>query len=68
MAARHYSRSGRDYHHVTRPQADILFDAQVRPATNFLMRYDSIQRDFDTVCYRLAKSRETLPRIHVGSR
>jgi len=59
---------GHDYRHVTRPQVDILFDAQGRPATNSLMRYESIQQDFDAVCDRLGKFRVTLPRINVGSR
>ena len=61
-------KTGHDYRHVTRLQVDILFDARGRPATNFLMRYESIQQDFDTVCDRLAKARVTLPRINVGSR
>jgi hypothetical protein len=60
-------RTGHDYRHLTRPQADILFDAQGRPAADLVMRYESIQEDFDAVCDRLAKSRVTLPRINVGA-
>ena len=60
-------QTGHDYRHVTRPQVDILFDAQGQLATNFLIRHESIQHDFDTVCDRLAKPRVTLPRINVGS-
>lgn len=59
-------QEGHDYRHLTRPQVDILFDAQDRCITDFLMRYESLQRDFDTVCDRLAKSRATLPRTNVG--
>ena len=61
-------RTGHDYRHLTRLQVDILFDAQGRPATDFLMRYESIQQDFDTVCDRLGKSRVKLPWINVGLR
>jgi hypothetical protein len=61
-------RTGHDYRHVTRPQVDILFEAQGRPATDVLMRYESIQQDFDAVCDRIGKPRVTLPRINVGSR
>jgi hypothetical protein len=60
-------QAGHDYRHVTRPQVEILFDAQNRPATNFLMRHESIQQDFDAVCERLAMPRVRLPRINVGS-
>ena len=60
--------TGHDYRHVTRLQVDILFDAQGRPVTDFLMRYESIQQDFNTVCDRLAKSRVTLPWLNVGLR
>ena len=61
-------QEGHDYRHLTRPQVDILFDAAGRCVTDFLMRYESLQRDFDTVCDRLAMSRVTLPRINVGDR
>lgn len=30
------------------------------------MRYESPQRDFDTVCDRPARSRASLPRVNVG--
>ena len=46
----------------------MLFDAQGWPATAFLMRYESIQQDFNTVCDRLAKSRVPLPWINIGLR
>ena len=59
-------REGHDYRHLTRPQVDILFDAQGRCVADFLMRYESLQTDFDTVCDRLAKSRVALPRTNVG--
>jgi len=59
-------QEGHDYRHLTRPQVDILFDAQGRCVTDFVMRYESLQRDFDTVCDRLAKPRACLPRINVG--
>jgi hypothetical protein len=59
-------QEGHDYRHLTRPQVDILFDAQGRCVADFLMRYESLQRDFDTVCDRVAMSRAQLPRINVG--
>jgi len=61
-------QAGHDYRHLVRSQGDILFDAKGRCVTDFLMRYESLQQDFDTVCDRLAKSRVTLPRVNVGSR
>lgn len=59
-------QEGHDYRHLTRPQVDILFDAQGRCVTDFVMRYESLQRDFDTVCDRLAKPHANLLRINVG--
>lgn len=61
-------RAGHDYRHLMRSQVDILFDANGRCVTDFLMRYESLQQDFDTVCDRLAKSRVTLPWVNAGSR
>jgi len=42
-------QTGHDYRHLTRLQADILFDGQNRPAAEFVMRYETIQND----CYRV---------------
>jgi hypothetical protein len=61
-------RTGHDYRHVTRPQADILIDAQGRLATEFLMRYETLQQDFDFVCDRIGKPRIILSWVNVGVR
>jgi hypothetical protein len=61
-------QEGHDYRHLTRPQVDILCDAEGRCVTDFLMRYESLQQDFDTVCDRLAMSRVALPRVNAGDR
>jgi hypothetical protein len=54
------------YQDVRAAAGHILFDAGGRCVTDFLIRYESLQPDFDTVCDRLATSRVTLPRINVG--
>jgi hypothetical protein len=60
-------QAGHDYRHLTRPQVDILFDEQGRCAAQFLMRFESLQQDFDSVCDRLAKPGVNLPQVNVGA-
>jgi hypothetical protein len=60
-------QAGHDYRHLTRPQVDILFDEQGRCAAQFLMRFESLQQDFDSVSDRLAKPRVNLPQVNVGA-
>jgi hypothetical protein len=61
-------RAGHDYRHVTRPQADILFDGHGCPVADVVIRFETLQRDFDAVCDRLAMPRSLLPQLNVGTR
>ncbi|MCC2655194.1 MAG: chondroitin 4-O-sulfotransferase [Panacagrimonas sp.] len=48
-------REGHDYRHLTRPQHEILFDADGRPVYDVLLRYESLREDFDRLCERLGR-------------
>ncbi|QNM83077.1 hypothetical protein H8M03_01560 [Sphingomonas sabuli] len=53
---------GHDYRHLTRPQSAILFDDSGRPVFHELLRFETLQADFDRLCDRLGKPRTALPR------
>lgn len=58
-------RDGHDYRHFTRPQADILRDTVTgRLVTHDLIRFESLQSDYDRICGRLGKP--TVPLGHVN--
>jgi hypothetical protein len=61
-------QTGHDYRHVTRPQVDILVDNEGRSVADVVLRFETLQRDFDDVCDRLAMSRTPLPRLNLGNR
>jgi len=58
---------GHDYRHITRPQAAILID-QGKPIYDSLMRYESLQADYETYCDIIGKPRVTLPHANRTSR
>ena len=58
---------GHDFRHLTRPQHAILFD-QDRPIFDRLMRFETVQADFDRLCDEIGKPRCELPRLNVGRR
>lgn len=59
---------GHDYRHVTRPQSAILFDATGRCAVSFVMRFESLQADFERICARLGLPPILLKKTNVGQR
>jgi hypothetical protein len=62
-------QQGHDYRHFTRPQIAILRDATSGSlVTNFLVRFEHLQDDFDVLCDRLGKSRAVLPHVNATQR
>src|SRR5262249_24812417 len=62
-------REGRDYRHMTRPQAAILKDPQTgQLVTHDLVRYERLQTNFDRICDRLGKPRVPLARENPSRR
>lgn len=59
--------SGHDWRHLTRAQHETLYDTQGRPAFDVLLRYETLQLDFDALCDRLGKPRCTLARHNAGA-
>jgi hypothetical protein len=57
---------GHDYRHVTRPQHAILYDEAGRSIVDCLIRFESLQRDFDQVCDILCKPRSVLAHYNQG--
>ena len=60
-------REGHDYRHLTRPQHEILFDRDRCPVYDVLLRYESLQADFDALCARLGRPSQTLAQRNLGS-
>jgi hypothetical protein len=50
-----------DYRHLMRPQVDILRDPSGALVSDFVIRYEALQRDFDEVCNRIGKPGVRLP-------
>ena len=50
-------REGHDYRHLTRPQHKILFDENGRLIVDYLIRFESLQQDFNQVCDIIGKPR-----------
>lgn len=61
-------REGHDYRHLTRPQHTILFDENGCLIVDYLIRFESLQQDFDQVCDIIGKPRRTLPHYNQGNR
>lgn len=55
---------GHDYSHITRPQWCILYDASGVLITNYVMRFENLQTDFDHVCDAIGKPRVILGRTN----
>ncbi len=55
--------------HITRPQVNILRDRKTgKLVTEDLIRFETMQADFDRICDRLGKPRETMPHINSSER
>lgn len=65
---RNLPSEGHDYRHLTRPQHVTLFHADGTPAFHDLLRFETLQQDFDAFCQRTGIPCRTLPRINVGNR
>jgi len=61
-------QGGADYRHLTRPQHAILYDKNGRLIVDYMIRYESLQQDFDAVCNIIGKPRRKLPHINQGDR
>ncbi len=61
-------REGHDYRHLTRPQHAILYDEEGRLNVDFIIRFESLQQDFDRVSDILDKPRRVLECLNRGAR
>jgi hypothetical protein len=60
-------REGHDFRHFTRQQVKILGDPRSGSLVcNKLIRFEHLQRDFDTVCDLIGKNRSVLPQTKVN--
>jgi Sulfotransferase family len=59
---------GHDYRHFTRPQIAILRDTSGTLVTDFLLRFEHLQDDFNVLCDRLGKPRQALPHLNASQR
>ena len=55
---------GHDYRHLTRPQSEILYDHSGRPAFHVLLRFESLQGDWERMCSRIGKPITILPHLN----
>ena len=60
-------REGHDYRHLTRPQHEILVDADGRSVVDVLLRFETLQSDFDQLCERLGRRTQPLAERNRGS-
>lgn len=58
---------GAEYRHLTRPQHTILYH-QDRLIVDYLIRFESLQQDFDEVCKMIGKPKRRLPHVNRGNR
>jgi hypothetical protein len=61
-------QAGADYRHLTRPQHTILYDENGRLIVHYLIRFESLQQDFDQVCKLIGKPTRRLPHVNQGTR
>lgn len=59
---------GHDYRHLSRPQHAILYDEMGRLIVDYLIRFESLQQDFDQVCDIIGKPRRVLAHANRGAR
>ena len=62
------SRVVHDYVHITRPQHEILYRPDGSLGVHFVMRFETLQSDFDLVCRLLKIPQTTLPHMYKGNR
>jgi hypothetical protein len=61
-------QEGHDYRHLTRPQHAILYNDDGHIIVDYIMRFESLQRDFDHVCDVIGKPRRALQHDNRGNR
>ena len=61
-------REGHDYRHLTRPQHATLYDDAGRLVVDYIVRYESLQQGFDSVCDIIGKPRRVLEHHNQGHR
>ena len=58
-----------DFEHLTRPQIEILREHGTKTlAVDDLIRFETLQQDFDRVCDRIGRPRLVLPHINTSQR
>ena len=60
--------NGHDFRHLVRPQSAILVDSGGTPVWNHLLRFETLQDDYDRLSDLIGKPRVTLPRSKKGER
>lgn len=62
-------RDGHDFRHLTRPQVAILRDPHTSALVcDDLIKFETLQADYDRICDRLGKARTPLPHINATER
>jgi hypothetical protein len=61
-------RNGVEYRHLTRLQHTILYDENGRLIVDYIIRFESLQQDFDEVCKMIGKPRRRLSHVNQGNR
>ncbi len=56
----HLPSEGHDYRHVTRPQHETIYHHDGRLAVDVLLRFETLQSDFDGLCDRIGMPRKAL--------
>ena len=64
----HLPPDGKEYRHLTRPQHATLCDSHGRLIVDYLIRFESLQQDFDQVCQIIGKPPRKLPHVNKGNR
>jgi Sulfotransferase family len=59
---------GHDYRHLTRLQCETLLDKNGELITDFLIRYEYLQEDYDIVCDKIGKPRKKLHVMNTSRR
>lgn len=67
-ALQHLPQEGHDYRHLTRPQHATICLPDGTLAVDRLLRFESLQQDFDALCAELGRPARRLPRVNVGQR
>ncbi len=56
--------TGHDYRHLTRPQLEILTDANGRFVPDYVLRFENLAADYEKFCQLIGKKNTALPRLN----